>query len=315
MAAESFVVFTEHWSGMALLSREQRGDLLEALMAMHGACDMPDLDQATAIVLAMIRPRMEANRKRYEETVAKRKANGALGGRPSKKQTEPEKTLTLQEQPQGSENNLKDSEETIRFSEKPNGSAKNPVYGSDPDYVNTTYSDPPLPPLGEPDACASDVSASGGCDAHVDVVEESPADEPEQETKPSMPSRRKDDFVAWYGAYPRKRDRDDAVKAWDAACRAKRLPPLAALLETLSWQKESFDWTKEGGKWIPYPGKYLRAGSWQDERPARQPPRRYYGPDANGRTPYVREDEQDFENVPRDANGGVDWAQVMGGAK
>lgn len=173
--------------------------------------------------------------------------------------------------------------------------------------------DPPLPPLGEPDACASDESASGGCDAHVEPVGEGPATE--AEAKPSMPSRRKDDFVAWYGAYPRKRDRDDAVKAWDAACRAKRLPPLAALLETLAWQKESFDWTKEGGKWIPYPGKYLRAGSWQDERPARQPPRRYYGPDANGRTPYVNEAEQDFSNVPRNAAGGVDWAQVMGGAK
>lgn len=316
MAAESFVVFTEHWSGMALLSREQRGDLLEALMAMHGACDMPDLDQATAIVLAMIRPRMEANRKRYEETVAKRKANGALGGRPSKKQTEPEKTLTLQEQPQGSENNLKDSEETIRFSEKPNGSAKNPVYGSDPDYVNTTYSDPPLPPLGEPDAVASDATVSGDGDALVDTVEESPAAEPEQETKPAMPSRRKDDFVAWYAAYPRKKDRDDAVKAWDAACRAKRLPALPELLETLAWQKESHDWTKEDGRWIPYPGKYLRAGSWQDEKPARQPARRrYYGPDANGRTPYVNEAEQDFSNVPRNAAGGVDWAQVMGGAK
>ncbi len=175
--------------------------------------------------------------------------------------------------------------------------------------------DTPLPPKGEPDASASDVSASGDGDEHVELVGEGPATEPEQETKPSMPSRRKDDFVAWYQAYPRKKDRDDAVKAWDAACRAKRLPPLVFLLDTLAWQKESFDWTKDGGKWIPYPGKYLRAGSWQDERPARQPPRRYYGPDANGRTPYVREDEQDFENVPRDANGGVDWAQVMGGAK
>ena len=173
--------------------------------------------------------------------------------------------------------------------------------------------DPPLPPLGEPDASASAVSASGDGDEHVELVGESPATEPEQAAKPAMPSRRKDDFVAWYGAYPRKRDRDDAVKAWDAACRAKRLPPLAALLETLAWQTESFDWTKEGGKWIPYPAKYLRAGSWQDEPPARK--RRYYGPDSNGRSPYVNEDEQNFENVPRDANGGVDWAQVMGGAK
>lgn len=319
MAAESFVVFTEHWSGMALLSREQRGDLLEALMAMHGACDMPDLDQATAIVLAMIRPRMEANRKRYEETVAKRKANGALGGRPSKKQTEPEKTLTLQEQPQGSENNLKDLEETIRFSEKPNGSAKNPVYGSDPDYVNTTYSDPPFPPLGEPDADAPGESASALADTHASLgpmplePEKLPEDNQGQNAKPSMPSRRKDDFVAWYQAYPRKKSRDEAVRAWDAACRAKRLPTLPVLLEALAWQKESHDWTKEGGHWIPNPATYLRAGSWQDEPPVRK--RRYYGPDSNGRSPYVNEDEQDFDNLPVDENGYLDWQQVMGGAK
>lgn len=179
--------------------------------------------------------------------------------------------------------------------------------------------DPPLPPLGEPVADAPGESESAEADTHASPEpmplepEKLPEDDQGQDAKPSMPSRRKADFVDWYQAYPRKKGRDEAVRAWDAACRAKRLPPLAALLETLSWQKESFDWTKEGGRWIPNPATYLRAGSWQDEPPARK--RRYYGPDANGRTPYVREDEQDFENVPRDANGGVDWAQVMGGAK
>ena len=179
--------------------------------------------------------------------------------------------------------------------------------------------DPPFPPKGEPDADAPGESDQAETDTHASLepVPLAPESLPdvgeEQEAKPAMPSRRKADFVAWYQAYPRKKGRDDAVRAWDAACRSKRLPALPVLLEALAWQKESHDWTKEDGRWIPNPGKYLRAGSWQDEPPVRK--RRYYGPDAHGRTPYVREDEQDFENVPRDANGGVDWAQVMGGAK
>lgn len=314
MAAESFVVFTEHWSGMALLSREQRGDLLEALMALHGACEMPELDQATAIVLAMIRPRMEANRKKYEETVAKRKANGALGGRPSKKQTAQEKTLTLQEQPQGSENNLKDSEETIRFSEKPNGSAKNPVYGSDPDYVNTTYSDPPLPPLREPDADASAVSASG--DELVELVGESPADEPEQvELSPEHPKRkrtdyRRKDFEEWKTEYGVKVDDERLWKVWKK--QIHKIPEQAVLMAALDRYKQSKRWQDGYRK---DPDNYLRGCCWNDDFTPAQPPRRYYGPDANGRTPYVNEAEQDFSNVPRNAAGGVDWAQVMGGAK
>lgn len=51
----SFIMYTESWSGIQLLSREQRGDLLTALMAFHGAddCEMPKLDQATACVFAI----------------------------------------------------------------------------------------------------------------------------------------------------------------------------------------------------------------------------------------------------------------------
>ena len=92
----SFIMYTESWSGIQLLSREQRGDLLTALMAFHGAddCEMPEMDQATECVFAMLRPRLEANRKKYQETVEKRKEGGKLGGRPVSK-------------PQGFRKNLK----------------------------------------------------------------------------------------------------------------------------------------------------------------------------------------------------------------
>lgn len=327
---DSFVVFNEHMCGIEELSWEQRGKLFTALLAWNGACEFPELDQLTRIIFKMMLPRMEASRKKYAETVEKRREAGRKGGsaKQSKAQSSTEQQcqqkIGIAKQCQEESSNAYQCltiESNAKQSQAMLSDANHTDSGSDPDYVNTTYSDPPLPPLGEAVADAPAESVPAETDTHVSpepvplVPEKLPAAEQEQEVKLDMPSRRKADFVAWYDAYPRKKDRGDAVKAWDAACRAKRLPALSALLEALSWQKESFDWTKEGGRWIPNPGKYLRAGSWQDERPARQPPRRYYGPDANGRSPYVNEDEQNFDNLPVDENGYLDWQQVMGGAK
>ncbi len=52
----AFLIFTAHWPGISLLTMEQRGRLLTALMAYNGAnCKMPEMDQATACVFAMLR--------------------------------------------------------------------------------------------------------------------------------------------------------------------------------------------------------------------------------------------------------------------
>ena len=119
----SFIMYNESWGGIQLLSREQRGDLLTALMAFNGAadCEMPEMDQATACVFAMLRPRLEANKQKYQEALEKRKEGGKLGGRPAK--------------PQGSEKKLKVSEKTSRFSAKPQGSEKN----ADPSHGNPAW--------------------------------------------------------------------------------------------------------------------------------------------------------------------------------
>ena len=51
-------MYNEHWGGIGLLTNEQRGVLLQALMAYNGAnCKMPEMDQATACIFAMIQPR------------------------------------------------------------------------------------------------------------------------------------------------------------------------------------------------------------------------------------------------------------------
>ena len=105
----------------------------------------------------------------------------------------------------------------------------------------------------------------------TDNVTQTVTQQDKQETKLSMPKYRKEDFTTWYDAYPRKKNRDDAVKAWDSACKAKRLPDIDTLLATLSWQRNLHDWIKERGRFVPYPATYLNKGSWQDEPPAPMP--------------------------------------------
>jgi uncharacterized protein YdaU (DUF1376 family) len=70
-------------------------------------------------------------------------------------------------------------------------------------------------------------------------------------------------FTAFWEAYPRKRGKDDAFKAW------RVLKPTPALLEqmvaAIAVQRAGPEWTREGGQFIPHPATWLRAGRWKDE--------------------------------------------------
>lgn len=72
-------------------------------------------------------------------------------------------------------------------------------------------------------------------------------------------------FRIFYSAYPKKRARGNAERAW------KKLNPDADLqgiiLTTLEKQKRSEDWRKDGGKFIPYPATWLNGRRWEDEIP------------------------------------------------
>jgi hypothetical protein len=71
-----------------------------------------------------------------------------------------------------------------------------------------------------------------------------------------------DGFAEFWQAYPRKKNRGDAVKAWAKAVKATKPETILAALEKL---KTSADWTKDAGKFIPYPASWLNAEGWMDE--------------------------------------------------
>lgn len=76
-------------------------------------------------------------------------------------------------------------------------------------------------------------------------------------------------FDAFWSAYPKKRGKEKARRAW------KKLKPDIALCRTmaaaLERDKASRDWRKDAGAYIPYPATWLNGRRWEDE-PSQPPP-------------------------------------------
>jgi len=84
-----------------------------------------------------------------------------------------------------------------------------------------------------------------------------------------------DDFKRFWAAYPKRKSKGDAAKAWNEIN-----PPIEDVLTALAWQVTSWDWTKEGGQFVPYPASYIRATGWEDE-PTKAAPRSAGGKTSN----------------------------------
>ena len=68
------------------------------------------------------------------------------------------------------------------------------------------------------------------------------------------------DFEKFYAAYPKKKAKPKALKAW-----LKHKPDINVVLKSLIMHKKSEQWTAEKGKYIPYPSSWLNAEAWNDE--------------------------------------------------
>lgn len=75
-------------------------------------------------------------------------------------------------------------------------------------------------------------------------------------------------FAEFWIAYPKKKNKGDAEKAWKAISPGTDL--IAKILNALLQAKQSKDWAKESGKYIPYPASWLRAKGWMDEYAVRE---------------------------------------------
>lgn len=69
-------------------------------------------------------------------------------------------------------------------------------------------------------------------------------------------------FETFWTAYPKKRSKGDARKAFKAAKVDDAL--LARMLAALDQQRVSDQWVKSGGQFIPYPAGWIRDEAWED---------------------------------------------------
>ena len=104
---KSFLMYTSYQEQLALLSDEECGRLMRAVMAYADNHTILPLGGATAMAFAFIRAQMDRDEEAYEERCVKNRENGMRGGRPKKDTSN--KTERLQEKPN----------KTERFLEKP----------------------------------------------------------------------------------------------------------------------------------------------------------------------------------------------------
>lgn len=85
---ESFVLYVKYLDNIEMLSMEQRGILITALMSYVTGKDIPDMDGMTAMAYSFIKSQVDRDLEKYEETCRKRSEAGKLGGRPKAKDYE-----------------------------------------------------------------------------------------------------------------------------------------------------------------------------------------------------------------------------------
>jgi uncharacterized protein YdaU (DUF1376 family) len=67
------------------------------------------------------------------------------------------------------------------------------------------------------------------------------------------------DFDKFWEAYPKKRAKPVALKAW-----LKHKPDIDVVIKSLTIIKKCDQWTKNKGEFIPYPASWLNAEGWND---------------------------------------------------
>jgi len=73
------------------------------------------------------------------------------------------------------------------------------------------------------------------------------------------------DFEKFWNAYPKKKSKDAARRAFEKLARSKDAPTIDKLIGSVSEHMNTPEWKKQDGQFIPYPATYLNAGSYDDE--------------------------------------------------
>lgn len=77
---KAFLLYTGYFEQIEMLSIEQRGILLTAIMAFQTGAELPEMDAITKMAYSFISADMRRDSEKYEEVVEKRRESGRKGG-------------------------------------------------------------------------------------------------------------------------------------------------------------------------------------------------------------------------------------------
>lgn len=104
MDKSSFLIYLDYEEQFNLLTDEQIGQLMRAIIKYEKTREVPQLDGVVKMAFSFIKTQLDRDREKYEARCEKNRENAKKGGRPRK--------------------NQKDNLKTERFLQKPNGCQK-----------------------------------------------------------------------------------------------------------------------------------------------------------------------------------------------
>jgi len=221
---EGFIFYSSFLEATKDLDNEQFGIVMRAITEYGINGIVPEnMDPITKIVFTLVRPQIDAN--------AKRREDGARGGRPSKQVSDTENHGFQNKKPV-----VSDTENHGSTDEEPKEKEKEKVKVKDKEKDKT------LSPSKEGEGCVTPAREDRNLS---DVLEER--------------------FERFWSVYPKKVGKGDARKSF------MKIKPSDALLGKMVTAviaaSASFQWKKDNGQFIPNPATWLNQQRWEDDVP------------------------------------------------
>ena len=130
----SFLIYHEYREPLKLLTDEQRGQLLVALIDYSESGVVPELDGISMMAFSFIQSQMDRDSKKYENRCSSNRENGKKGGRPKKEndtEENPKNPLGFEE----TEKKTKNPKKPIKIKNKDKDINKNTMCKSEADAL------------------------------------------------------------------------------------------------------------------------------------------------------------------------------------
>ena len=128
---DSFVIYTSYRDQISMLTKEQQGYLLDAMITYASTGEIIDLDTVTGMAFSFIKSQMDRDFQKYDQVVERRREAGLKGGRPRKHKTEANEPEGIPDKKANGFSKKQKKQMVSEKSKQKQTKAKKPVYDYD----------------------------------------------------------------------------------------------------------------------------------------------------------------------------------------